>query len=59
MIIQRVRCLWDRHNPVRNRVHSEGRHLTGTCAACGVPIWRRVHGEWRRIQDQQNQSELD
>lgn len=58
MIIQRVRCLLDRHTPVRNRVHSEGRRLTGTCAACGAPIWRRMHGEWRKILEQQDQSEL-
>lgn len=49
MVMQRVKCLLDRHTPVRDRVHSEGRRLTGMCAACGAPIFRRVHGEWRRI----------
>ena len=40
-------CLVNRHSPDRDHVSWDGRHYCGTCTACGKPIRRKEHRNWR------------
>ena len=48
MIAQRLRCLFNSHSPIRDRVHTVGPTFTGTCKVCGTDIYRASHRDWRR-----------
>lgn len=42
-------CLFDRHAPVREDAHWNGKNYTGTCRHCGRDIVRRSRGVWKKM----------
>ena len=45
-MINRLLCLFNRHQPDRNRVKWDGLDYLATCRSCGKPIRRIRHKLW-------------
>lgn len=43
-----VSCMFNRHEPDRANVVSDGFGYSGTCVHCGAAIRRKSHRQWRR-----------
>ena len=49
MPFNRIRCLLNRHRPLRRTVEWNGFAYNGSCEVCGVPIRRKSKGGWRKV----------
>lgn len=47
MLKDRLRCWVNLHQPVRNRVRTEGPIFRGQCKTCHSMIYRESPGRWR------------
>jgi len=47
MLKDRLLCWLNRHQPVRNRVHTHDPVFRGECRHCGSPIYRESPRRWR------------
>ena len=41
-------CLFNRHSPVREGAHWDGKTYHGTCRHCGEAIVRKSRGLWKK-----------
>ena len=47
-VISPLNCRLGRHEPIRRKVHWDGRNYTGNCKHCGKEIERVAHRNWRQ-----------
>ena len=47
MLKDRLRCWINLHEPIRNRVHTDGAIFRGHCRHCHAPIYRETPKRWR------------
>lgn len=51
MMVEKLKCLFGSHTPVRHDVKWTGRSHIGTCRYCGRDIRRISGGKWRRTRE--------
>lgn len=52
-----ILCAFNRHSPVRRKVHWDGMQYIGNCRRCGTPIKRLSRKSWRALENTADRSE--
>jgi hypothetical protein len=49
MLVQKILCVFNRHEPDRHKAVWDGLHYVARCRACGREIYRVKSKSWRAI----------